>query len=393
MKTLSHRKNPVQIAVCTLVFAASLLAFLQPHVLRGQVQPSQEALTHVKAGLEAREQKRYQEAAHELEAAVKLAPQVAEIYLNLGLVYHEQGQWAPAVWSFEKALELKPEVEGVRGLLGFDLIKLGRIESAVDHLERAHQESPTPQVSAWLGLAYLKSGRHPEAIPKLEFALDKQPGDIDLLYYLAQAYGAVSANLYAALLEGAPDSARAHMAIAEDHAINGRRDEAIRGFRRVLERDANLPGVHEALGDLYRETSRYEDAASHYEQELKITPADAVVHYRYGSVLLQLGRSEQAVVHLKRAIAEAPGMVAAYAELGKAHFDEGSLDEAKTSLLRVLELTPTLQQSMSAHYQLGQILTRQGHGEQAAGHLQQFRTLRGRLLRAERAKEQVASAP
>ena len=86
-----------------------------------------QASAHVRAGIEARQQNRLDDAARELEAAAQLAPRIAEIHLNLGLVRHEQGKYAQAVESLRIALELKPDVTDARGLLGFDLLSLGRL--------------------------------------------------------------------------------------------------------------------------------------------------------------------------------------------------------------------------------------------------------------------------
>jgi len=363
--------------------SAVVVLFVVAAVGIAGAQVSPEAAAHVKAGIQARQDKRYADARRELEAAAQLASQVAAIHLNLGLTYHEQGELALAVKSFEKALALKPEVKGARNLIGFDLLTLGRYDAAVDQLEKAYDEDATAQVSAWLGMAYLKSGRAGEAIPLLEAALTAQPASADLLYYLAKAHGTVSAQAQLALLRSAPESARAHQAIADDHAVNGRTEEAIAEYELALQSDAPVGGVQSALGDLYREASRYEDAARHYELELQHTPDDLDVRYHYGATLLQLGRSAEAVPHLKAAVAGDPIRADARFDLGKALFDQGELAAAQKEFQAVLANNPSLQQAMSAHYDLAQILRRQEKPEAAAQHLNEFRALRGRLIRAE----------
>ena len=236
--------------------------------------------------------------------------------------------------SLGKALTLTPEVKGARMLMGFNLLTLGSFGPAAEHLEKAYQEDPTPQISYWLGLAYLKSGRPREAIPRLEAALDKQPDNPDLLYYTAKAYSAVSAQLRLTLLRTAPDSASARQAVGDDHALNGRTDQAIVEYEEALERTPQAVGIHRALGDLYREASRLEDAVRHYELELRRTPDDLETHYRYGSVLLQLGRSAEAVVHLQAAVDGDPTHTEALFSLGKALFDQADLDAAEDAFSR-----------------------------------------------------------
>src|SRR5687768_14513415 len=89
-------------------------------LLLAQSAPDGAVLQHVRAGLAAREANRLEEAALELGQAAKLAPQLAEIHLNLGLVHHRRRDWRAAIASFERALELKPALKGVHDLLGFD---------------------------------------------------------------------------------------------------------------------------------------------------------------------------------------------------------------------------------------------------------------------------------
>ncbi|MDA1312593.1 MAG: tetratricopeptide repeat protein [Acidobacteria bacterium] len=359
------------------------VTWIFPASLGAQTPPSPDVVAHVKAGIQARLEKRYTDARRELEAAAKQAPHIAEIHLNLGLVYHEQGDLGRAITTLRKALDLKPEAKGARSLIGFDLLTLGRYGPAADQLEKAYQEDAAPQVSGWLGLAYLKSGRPSDAIPRLEAALDGQPGDVDLLYYLAKAYSMVSAQLQLTLLRASPDSARAHQATADDHALNGRTDQAIAEYESALKQAPDIVGVHAALGALYRDASRYEEAVRHYEIELDRAPDDLDLRYQYGSVLLQLGRSSEAVPHLQAAVDGEPTRADAQFTLGKALVDQAALDAAMNAFSAVLAAGPTLQQAMAAHYQIGQILRQQDKPEAAAVHLNEFRKLRGQLIRAE----------
>ena len=132
-----HRKplfHSLRHAVCAWVLLLSILASCSAAWAQA-IDP--QAAAHVRAGIEARQQKRLDDAARELEAAARLAPQIAEIHLNLGLVRHEQGEYAKAVDSLRAALEVKPEVTDARGLLGFDLLSLGWLPEAIEQLERS----------------------------------------------------------------------------------------------------------------------------------------------------------------------------------------------------------------------------------------------------------------
>ena len=165
----------------------------------GRIDP--EAVQHMRAGLQARKEQRWSDAAREFEAAARLAPELAEAYANLGLVRNRQGNNAAAVAAFEKALELKPDLPGLHGFLGFSYLMLGRTERALRELERGVEEAPSSrQLAAWLGLAYLEANRYRDAIGRLEAARRAQPDHLDTLLYLAKAYegalGEVHDELY-----------------------------------------------------------------------------------------------------------------------------------------------------------------------------------------------------
>lgn len=146
-------------------------------------------LEHMRAGLQARKDQRWQDAAREFEAAARLAPKVAEVWANLGVVRQNQGQMAAAADAFRRAIELKPNLPGVAGLLGYALLMTGRAEAAVGYLEQAHKEAPgNPRVGSWLGLAYLESGDYRRAAHQWEAARKASPKDLSVLLYLARAY-------------------------------------------------------------------------------------------------------------------------------------------------------------------------------------------------------------
>lgn len=175
--------------------AALLGASLALVVAQGP-RPDPEFLEHMRAGLQARKEQRWQDAAREFEAALRLAPNVAEVWANLGVVRQNQGQMAAAVEAFRKALELKPNLPGVDGYLGYALLMTGRAEAAVPHLEKAYKEAPgNPRLGGWLGLAYLESGDYRKAVRQLEAARRQTPKDLNVLLYLARAYEGLVGNL------------------------------------------------------------------------------------------------------------------------------------------------------------------------------------------------------
>lgn len=370
------RHGPLAYFACALALWAGLAA--DADSLRAQQPASNpKLLEHVRAGLKAREENRLDDAARELEAAAKLAPNLAEVQLNLGLVYHRQHRLEAAAGSFEKALELKPELPGVRDLLGLDLLMLGHVEPAVRNLEAAYGENPSGKdVNFWLGLAYSEIGNFRAAIPKLEFARKNDPQNVDVLFYLSRAYQKVAAEVQDELLRLAPGSPRAHLAAAEDHAVNGRSSAALDEYRQVAELAPGMPGVQAAIAELQANAGNYSEAEESYRKELALNPNNARVNYRYGIILQQLGKVSESAPHLKKAVAGDPSIVDAYAQLGKALLASGDMAGAENALLHVLSMTAAPETLRTTHYQLGQLYRKQGNSEAAAKHLKLFNELR-----------------
>jgi tetratricopeptide (TPR) repeat protein len=67
------------------------------------------AARHNKAGIQAYKQEQWNRATEQFEAAVKIAPSLAEAHYNLGMVLYRQGKDADAKLHFIKARDLAPE--------------------------------------------------------------------------------------------------------------------------------------------------------------------------------------------------------------------------------------------------------------------------------------------
>lgn len=357
--------------------SAPPLAFLLLFTAIGSAQVDPQFAAHVRAGLEARQAGRLDEAARELSAAARISDALPEVFLTLGEVEHRRKQWPAAAAAFEKALELKPGVPGVRPLLGLDYLMLGRYQEAIETLEKARKEpDANPDAPFWLGLALLETGRNEEAIPHLETARDASPNDPDRLFYLGRAYQRAGAQVQSRLLAVAPDSARAHLAMAEDHAYNGRPDLAIEEYRRTAEIDPTMPGVRGAVAELQAADGKYEEAAASYAEELELSPHNPTVHYRYAVILQQLGRGEEATGHLRQAVEGDPRIVEAWADLGKALLRQKDLPGAEQALLKALSMESTPDVARTAHYQLGLLYRQTGEAEKSKEHLEAFQKLR-----------------
>ncbi len=333
------------------------------------IQAPPELKQHVEAGLKAKQAGDLDTAIREFQRVAELAPGLAAAHANLGAVYFEKKDYGNAIPSLRQALQINPDLPGAHAMLGVALLAQGYASQSIAHLEKA-------QADDLLGVALLESGRAREAIDKLEAALQKQPDDPDLLYYLSQAFGRLSKQVFDRLAERSPASARTRQMMAEAMAAAGNREAAEKEFRAALAIRPDLRGVHFALGEMYLGSGDHQNAEREFREEARLAPGSAAAAYQLGVALLNLGQVGDARAELKRADALQPGMPETLLELGRAVAAAGEFGLAEKLLRRVLELEQASPLAESAHYQLAQIYRRSARPADAEREMKMFQEMR-----------------
>lgn len=332
-------------------------------------QVSPELRQHVEAGLAAKRAGDLDTAIREFQRVADLAPQMAAAHVNLGAVYYDKKDYANAVPALKRAIELNGDLPGAHEMLGIALLAQGYASEAVTHLERV-------QSAALLGVALLEAGRTREAVDKLETALEKRPGDPDLLYYLGQAHARLSRHAFDLLAHSHPDSERSHQVLGEAAAGSGNREAAEKHFRAALEKRPDLRGVHLALGELYLRSGDLDSATREFREEAARNPGSAVAAFQLGSVLLDRGDLQPALVELTRADNLESGMPETLLALGRGNAALGNSGAAENLFRRVLEQESTSSLAQAAHYQLAQIYRKLGRTSDAEREMKRFQELR-----------------
>ena len=81
--------------------------------------------SHFAAAQQAQRQNDYATAEKEYKSVIALAPEFAEVHMNLGLIYQLQNRFPEAMTEFRRALKLKPSLTGANFFLGVDYCKMG----------------------------------------------------------------------------------------------------------------------------------------------------------------------------------------------------------------------------------------------------------------------------
>ena len=116
--------------------------------------------------------------------------------------------------------------------------------------------------------------------------------------------------------------------------------ETIAGLEMTVRQRPDDIGLHDELGLLYLEASRWDRAAEHFAASLRLAPASFAAHNNLATALLPLGRIDEARRHLGEALRLNPNYAYAHFNVGLAAHLEGKLDEAIGAYRKALVLRP-----------------------------------------------------
>jgi tetratricopeptide (TPR) repeat protein len=316
----------------------------------------------------------------EFHAILALDPNNSEARAKLGFVLFMRGDWADAAEDFQQVLKDQPHLANAQAVLGMCQRRLGRPVEARKLLEEAlpHLPAGALQTQAGLELAEIlyQSDDLDRAVDVVRTLLSSNPKNVDVLYVAARVYADLANRSRDALALAAPESGRMHQLMAEFLINRGDAHAALIQYRKALELEPRLRGVHYELGEAIMQDSRQAPALEAAEKEFRAAladnPADARAEYRLGSVCSLRGDYRTAIQHYSRAIQLQPANAYAQQELGAAYIKMSEPEKAREYLLAATRLDPLYP---SAHYQLGILYRQLGREADARRELETFEKL------------------
>lgn len=322
---------------------------LQAHVPPEAQQLAAEAQEAVSRGDHARAIEAY-------ERLVKLVPNVPEVHADLATAYYSAGRLDDAAAQARVALKAKPALANARYILDASLAEGGHCQEALPDLEKDYPHAAGPLKLA-LGLGGLRCSMGLErADDALEFSRwlnHDYPDNPDVLYLSAHFYSDLSDDASQRLLAKAPNSYQAHQMSAEVLEMQGKTNDAIAEYRKVLAMNPRLAGIHFEIGRLLMEGQPtppvLAQAKNEFEEELKIDPRNPGAEGELGEMAWQARNWDDAVAHFRAALKIDPGNEAALVGLGKSLLSAGRASEAVGPLEMAVRMAPD---DPTAHYQL-----------------------------------------
>jgi len=324
--------------------------------------------------------KKWDEAAHALERLAQLAPDVPQVHANLGFAYYSEGRPAQALASLERAQKLDPRLPQLEAMIGICRADLGHCRDAILILKPAFQQPSSDDMGRLIGLhllrCYSQTKQTNEALSVGEILVGRFPNDPQVIYEVSRLHAERSSELMATLLASAPDSAWMHFANAQVQEGLGHLDPAAQEYRRAIEKDPGMTGVHYELGRLILRESRSPEAVARarkeFEQELVIAPGNADAEYELGEIDREQNQYQSALAHFEQALRYYPDFVEARVAVAKVLLATGQTAAAIPHLQTAEHLEPN---NKIPHYLLASAYKSLGKADQAEEEFATYRRL------------------
>ena len=292
--------------------------------------PTSPTTDSVKAALDLLAQGKTDEAITALEGLARQAPATPGLEAALGQAYYQKRDFEQAARHLEAAVKQDPKDGESTQLLGLSYHLLGRVQQALPLLEKVQSWLPRPDVtgSYLLGVDYLQSRQDDQA-----------------------------RTAFARMFSVPPDSAQAHLVLAQMMIRQEFEDKAIHELQKALQLDAHLPMAHFLLGEMYLFKSQVQPALDEFHQELAANPILWLAYWRMGDAYTRLEQWDLAETALKQAVWLNPEFTGPYVLLGKVELKKGDPALAAGFLQRALKMDPN---NSFAHYILGEAYKKLG---------------------------------
>jgi Tfp pilus assembly protein PilF len=299
-------------------------------------------------------------AVKEFDAVLALDPKNAEAFANLGVIAFFLHNYKNASQYLRSALAIDPSLAKTQALLGICERKLGQ-PSAQALLEKSFpglkDKNLQIQVGMELASIYDQQGNLDRTASVMRSLVDLDPDNVEILYMAQRVYSELADDTLNKLAILAPGSARMQQVIAERLINEGDLKGATEHYRKALEIDPRLPGVHYELAEAILESSPNEartqaEAEKELETAVKFDGDNARTECVFARIASRRSDLDGAYAHYSRAFALNPGEAEAQIGLGRLLTTMDKFQEAAKYLRMAVQSDPL---NGEAHYRLASV--------------------------------------
>ena len=250
----------------------------------------------------------------DIDRALSIDPTNLDAQAHAANLLDQQGEHAKAVAEFDRIIGINPQHIPSHIGKGVALLGLGQFERALAEFDRALAITPNPmQVDALVarGVALAAKGRRKEANANVERAMDLDP-----------------------------DNAKAVLGQALVLMLSRQLDRAITVLDRSIANGSEDPVMFVLRGKAFAQTGALDRAIADFDQALKFRPRDGEALTARGSVWMKKKDYVRALADLDQSIDTRP-TVAAYIVRGLLHEMQGKCSLAMADYRQARELKPS----------------------------------------------------
>ena len=317
---LSGRRVVFVSLICVLFLLDTVTAVLAQSSDDSNVDARAASYRQFMIGLHLEDEDDLDGAIDALRASASLDPLVAEPLAELAALFARAGRSEDAIAAGEEALNRETDNQTAHRILGLTYAVPVDEQSdtprdsarAISHLEQARGTLlPDLQVEFTLARLYFRSGANDDAVELLEELVRDEPGFVEAVLLLVQAYEQL----------GRPGDA---LTTLETVATSARPS-----FRVVAR-----------LGDMYERRRRWRDAIAAYERAVALNPRNANVRRRLARALLAHGETERGREVLEELIGMRPRDTAGLQLLAELELELNNFVSAESVARQIIELEP-----------------------------------------------------
>jgi predicted Zn-dependent protease len=235
-----------------------------------------------------------------LKQAVKIEPNMAELWANLGLMQRQAGDEPGAVLSLQHALQLKPSLYVPNLFLGISYLKQGKAADAIPFLVKAEKmNAKDPQAPLALGRAYFLTRKYAAAAKELNRVTILDPQFGTGWFSLGMAQLNEVEDEARILSEEGKTSPFAGALYAESLHKQGRFGEAASLYKTLIDAPHQPPCLRSELGFSLLRGHDEPAAVAEFAQERAVHPECSLALLGQARLAIDSGQNEQMAALLK----------------------------------------------------------------------------------------------
>ena len=253
------------------------------------------------------------------------------------------------------------------------LMALGKTAQAVETLEKVNKSySPMASVKYQLGLAYLLDKRLPQASAFLDEAISMDPYHTEAVLLKAQldlrsGNPARATAVLQPLASLRPDALNLQLVLAESLLGEGRNDDALRLYQKLLGKNPNNDRVYFTYGLALRQADKPREARTAFEKVRAISPNNLPALYQLVDMELLERNFPKALSLIEAQSPEERKSANSLVLEGRVHLAQKAYDKSEVALQKAIEADANLS---TAYYLLASVYSASKKQEKAITQLE-----------------------